>query len=57
MEHKAPSSDKDKKRKNLTWLQKIVKGLQEKDFYGEFVLVFQKGEIKTYREIKTGKPE
>ena len=50
-------SQKEKKRKNLTWLERFVKGLQNKGFYGELVLKFHKGEIKSFQEVKTGKPE
>lgn len=46
-----------KKHKNLTWLARFVKSLQDKDFYGQLVLDFKAGEIKKYNQNKTGKPD
>jgi len=47
----------EKKRKDLTWLNKFVKSLQSKDFYGQVILDFKAGEIKKYNQNKTGKPD
>jgi hypothetical protein len=47
----------DIKIRDLTWIQKFVKALQSKDFYGELHLDFYKGEIKNYKQTKSGKPD
>lgn len=50
-------SQNDIKIRDLTWIERFVKTLQNKKFYGELRLNFQKGEIKNYEEIRAGKPD
>lgn len=47
----------DIKNRDLTWVERFVKTLQNKDFHGELRLFFSKGKIKNYEETKSGKPD
>ena len=50
-------SQENIKIRDLTWIEKFVRALQNKDFYGELRLNFHKGEIKNYKQTKSGKPD
>ena len=51
------NNNTDAKIRDLTWIQRFVKALQNKDFYGELRLIFREGKIKNYEKSQIGKPD